>query len=235
MSERPAGRRPRLAGLIVIGLICLLGLAVIASLSLDDGEGEPIKIDGAGEVQQLVGGIRQLGDRLGREDAPVTIEVFSDVQCEECADYQLETIEPLIADEVRAGDVKLVFHHYSMDEDRATGVGGIGAVAAGLQDQQWQFIELFFRNQDQIENNIISQEFLDQVANGILNLNVEQWQRDFDEQEVLDVLEEDEMLAVQRRLPLQPAVVVDGDGGTRELVEKPSLERIRAAIDEVSG
>jgi protein-disulfide isomerase len=157
------------------------------------------------------------------------------VQCKECADYQLETIDQLIADEVRAGDVKLVFHHYSMDEDRQTGVGGIGAVAAGLQDQQWQFIELFFRNQDQIENNIISQEFLDQVANGILNLNVEQWQRDFDEQEVQDILVEDDELGLQRKLPLQPAVVVDGDGGTRELIEKPSIEEIRQAIDEVSG
>ncbi len=234
MSEQPGRRRPRLVGLIVIGFVVLIGLAVIASLSLDDGKAEPIEIEGAQEVQQLVGGIRQLGERLGDEDAPVTVELFSDVQCEECAEYQLETIDPLIADEVRGGEVKLLFRHYSMDEDRATGVGGLGAVSAGLQDQQWQWIELFFRNQDEIEANRISEEFLDQVANGILNLNVEQWQRDFDTQEIQDILADDEALAVQRRLPLQPAVVVDGDGGTRELVEKPSLEQIRQAIDAVS-
>ncbi len=235
MTSESGRRRPRPVGVAILVAIGLMAVAVIAALSLDDGEGEPIEISGAQEVQRLVGGIRQLGNRLGTEDAPVTVEVFSDVQCEECADYQLENIDPLIEDEVRAGDVKLVFHHYSMDEDRPTGVGGIGAVAAGLQDHQWQFIELFFRNQDQIEANRISQEFLDQVANGILNLNVEQWQRDFDSQEVQDILAEDEKLAVSRRLPLQPAVVVDGDAGTRELVEKPSLEEIRAAIAAVEG
>jgi protein-disulfide isomerase len=219
---------------IVLGAIVVIGIFVVAALSLDDGEEEPIVTEGAGEVQQLVGGIPQLGNRLGQDNAPVTIEVFSDVQCERCADYQLETIDPLIEDEVRGGDVKLVFHHYSMDPDRATGVGGFGAVSAGLQDHEWQFVELFFRNQDEAPNDVISQPFLDQIANGILNLNVEQWQRDFNSDEIRERLEADEMLAVHRRLPLEPAVVVTGERGDRELVESPPLDQIRAAIDELS-
>lgn len=235
MSDQRRRFRPRLAGVIAFAAIVLVGLFVIASLSLDEGDTDEIEIDGAGEVQQLVGGIRQLGPRLGREDAPVTVELFSDVQCEPCAEYQLETIDPLIADEVRGGDVKLIFHHYSMDPDRATGVGGFGAVAAGLQDHEWQFVELFMRNQDAAPNDVISQPFLDQIANGVLNLNVEQWQRDFNEEEIQETLEADEMLAVHRRLPLEPAVVVTGPSGDRELIESPSLEEIRAAIDQVSG
>jgi protein-disulfide isomerase len=234
LSEQPPHRRPRLVGVIVLGLIAAIALFAIAALSLDDGDEDPIVIEGAGEVQELVGGIPQLGNRLGQDDAPVTIEVFSDVQCERCADFQLDTIEPLIADEVRGGEVKLVFHHYSMDPDRATGVGGFGAVAAGLQDHEWQFIELFFRNQDEAKNDVISQPFLDQIANGVLNLNVEQWQRDFNEDEIRETLEDDEMLAVQRRLPLEPAVVVTGPRGNRELIESPSLDQIRAAIEQVT-
>lgn len=240
-------RRPRLAGVIAIAIVAAIAIAAIASLSLDDGSDEPIEITGAGEVQRLVGGIPQLGDRLGPADAPVTVEVFSDVQCRPCADYQLEVVDPLIADEVRAGEIKLVFRHYSMDPDRATGIGGIGAVAAGLQDHQWQFIELFFRNLDAAggdepdelspfrSDEGFTQPFLDQIANGILNLNVEQWQRDFNQDSVQDELSEDEMQAVSRRLPLEPAVVVTGPRGDRELIEEPSLEQIRAAIAEVSA
>ena len=230
MSEAPRNR-PRLVGVIAIVVIGLIGLAVLASLSLDDGDEERVEVTGAQEVQRLVGGIPQLGDRLGQDDAPVTVEVFSDLQCEGCDAYHLETIDPLIEDEVRAGEVKLVFRHYSQDADRATGVGGIGAESAGLQDHQWQFIELFFRNQDRIaDTGIINQDFLDQIANGILNLNVEQWQRDFNESEVQDALEEDEMAAVSRRLPLDPAVVVTGNARSEELVEEPSLAEIRQAI-----
>jgi protein-disulfide isomerase len=234
MREGPRRNRPRLAGVIAIVAIGLIGLAVLASLSLDDGEEEQVEITGASEVQRLVGGIPQLEDRLGQDDAPVTIEVFSDLQCEGCADYHLENIDPLIADEVRDGEVKLIFRHYSQDADRATGVGGIGAESAGLQDHQWQFIELFFRNQDRIaDTGIINQAFLDQIANGILNLNVEQWQRDFNESAVQDELEEDEMAAVSRRLPLEPAVVVTGNARSEELVESPSLDEIRQAISGV--
>jgi protein-disulfide isomerase len=225
-------RRPRFAGVIVIGLIALIAVAVIASLSLDEGDTDPISIDGAGEVRKLVGGIPQLGDRLGEDDAAVTIEVFNDVQCVGCADFQSEVIDPLIADEVRAGDVKLVIRHYSMSE-RLSGAGAIGSVAAGLQDQQWQFMVLFFRNQDEAEKRGVTQEFLDEVAKGVLNLNVEQWQRDLSDQEVADTLEQDDLLAIERRIPAEPAVVVEGPGGERELVETPALEQVRAAIAEI--
>lgn len=231
MTETTPGNRPRLIGVIAIALIALIALAVFASLSLDDGSEEPIQISGAQEVQGLVGGIPQLEDRLGEDNAPVTIEVFSDTQCDECAGYQLDVIDQLIEDEVRDGEVKLIFRHYSMDPDRATGVGGFGAESAGLQDQQWQFVELFFRNTDLLdEGEVISQPFLDQIANGILNLNVEQWQRDFNDERIREELEEDELAAVQRRLPLQPAVVVTGPTQSIELIESPSLERIREAI-----
>jgi protein-disulfide isomerase len=234
LSPAEPHRRPRTAGVIVLALIALIGLGVIAALSLDDGEDEPIEISGASEVQTLVGGIRQLGNRLGREDAPVTVEVFNDLQCAKCAEWQLDVIDPLIEGPVRDGDVKLVFRHYSVDQDRATGVGGLGAVAAGLQDHQWQFIELFFRNQGIAEDQgVVSQGLLEQVANGILNLNVEQWQRDFNEDEVRETLDDDELRAVDLRIPSDPAVLVSGPADSQLLVEAPPLDDVEAAIAEV--
>jgi protein-disulfide isomerase len=235
LSEPERRRRPRLIGVVILAAIALISLGVIAALSLDDGEDELIEISGASEVQTLVGGIRQLGNRLGREDAPVAVEVFNDLQCGKCAQWQLDVIDPLIEGPVRAGEVKLLFRHYSVDQDRATGVGGLGAVSAGLQDHQWQFVELFFRNQDIAEDQgVVTQGFLEQVANGILNLNVEQWQRDFNAEEIRDVLEEDELRAVDLRIPSDPAVLVSGPGGSELLVEAPSLEEVEAAIAQTS-
>jgi hypothetical protein len=93
----------------LLALIALIGVALFASLSLDEGDTDPIEIDGAGDVRKLVGGIPQLEDRLGEDNAPVKIEVFNDLQCTDCADWQVDVIETLIADEVRGGDVKLEF------------------------------------------------------------------------------------------------------------------------------
>lgn len=231
--EAGGWRRPRLIGVIVLALCVVVLLFVIASLSLDEGEDDPIEIEGAGAVQRLLGGIQQDGAELGAPDAPVAVEVYNDVQCKPCADYQLDVIEPLIAERVRdAGDVRLEFHHFPMTR-ASFGLAAYGAVAASLQDYEWQFIELFFRNQDEAEVEGVTQELLDQVGNAILNFNVEQWQRDMDEDEVTETLEDDDTLAAELGFPAEPAVVVEGSGGTRELIQSPTLEEIEAAIAQV--
>ena len=225
-------RRPRLVGVIAIALIATIAIAAIASLSLDEGETDPIEITGAGEVQRMLGGIRQLDQRLGDDDAPVTIEVFNDLQCEPCAEYQLEVIDPLIEDEVRSGEAKLLFRHFTTSE-RASTLAAFGAVAAGDQGDEWQFIELFFRNQAEAAEHGVTDEFLERIAGAILEFNVEQWQAEFDDPEVQERIDADAELAGQRRLPGEPAVVVTGPGGDRELVESPSLAEIEGAIAEV--
>lgn len=220
-------------GVIVLAGSGLLLLFVIASLSLDEGEEDPVEIEGAAATQRLLGGIEQDGPRLGEPEAPVAIQVFNDVQCEPCADYQLEVIEPLIAERVReSGEVKLEYHHFPMSR---TGIGlaAYAAEAAGQQDYEWHFNELFFRNQDEAVGGEVTQDLLDQVANAILNFNVEQWQRDMDDPEVREALEEDDILAADLGFPAEPAVVVRGPGGTHELIQSPSLEEIDAAVAQV--
>lgn len=234
MSEAPPRRRPRLVGVLALAGGALALLALLASLSLDEGDSDPIRIDQAGEVRRLVGGIPQLDERLGEDDAGVTVEVFNDLQCTDCAAWQADVIDPLIADEVRAGEAKLLFRHWSMS-DRPSGVASYGAVAAGMQGQQWQFIELFFRNQREAQRFGVTQEVLDEVAKGVLNLNIEQWQRDFSRPEVADTLEADDLLAVQKGIPAEPAVVVTGPGGSVELIQAPSLAEVRRAIAEVAS
>jgi len=234
VSESAPRRRPRPIGVAILAGIAVIAIALIASLSLDEGDTDPIAIDDAGEVRKLVGGIPQLEDRLGEDNAPVTIEVFNDLQCTDCAAWQLDVVEPLIEEEVRGGDVKLEYRHWSMTE-RPAGVASYGAVSAGLQAQEWQFIELFFHNQDEAESRGVTQEFLDEVAKGVLNLNVEQWQNDFDEPEVKETLEDDDLRAVEERIPTEPGVIVTGPEGSVKLIETPTLAEIREAIAEVSG
>jgi protein-disulfide isomerase len=223
--------RPRPAGVAILVLIGVVFLFVIASLSLDKGDEDPIEITGASEVQKLVGGIQQDGRVLGDDSAPVTVQVFNDLQCPHCADYELDVIDPLIENEVRDGDVKLEFHHFSTGA-RNTGLAAYGAVDAGIQDYQWQFIELFFRNQDEAKDKGVTDEFLEKVAGAILEFNVERWQNDFDNDEVQGAVEDDANLVADLKLPAEPAVIVDGPTQTIKLIEQPSLDDIRAAIEQ---
>jgi protein-disulfide isomerase len=220
-----------------VGVIALAGAAlvllfVIASVSLDEGEGGPIEITGQGDVQQQLGGIRQQDIRLGEPGAPITIEVFSDLQCSPCGDYQREVISPLIDGPVRGGEVKLEFHHFPMTQ-AGFGLASFGAVAAAKQHHQWQFIQLFFANQDEAERLGVSEELLDRVAGAILEFNVEQWQRDLDDPEVRETLEADDELRAELGFPAEPALVVSGPRGRRELIQSPSSEQVAEAIAQV--
>jgi predicted DsbA family dithiol-disulfide isomerase len=115
-------------------------------------------------------------------------------------------------------------------------LGAYGAVAAAKQDYEWQFIQLLFANQEEAKKHGADQEFLDNIARGVgvVNFNVEQWQRDMEDSDIVETLEGDEKITAERRLPAEPAVVVGGPNGTEELVESPSLAEVQAAIAEVS-
>jgi protein-disulfide isomerase len=235
VNEDPPRRRPRIIGLLVLALcVGLLGFAIV-SLSVGNGGTEDIKVTGAEEIQSLVGGIPQEGPRLGSSDAAVTVQVFNDMQCDPCSDWNRDVVVPLIAGPVRDGDLQLIYHNFPMTESGFF-LGAYGAVAAAKQDYEWQFIELFFRNQDEAEKHGADQEFLDNIARGvgIVNFNVEQWQRDMDDDDIQQTLEDDEKLTADRRLPAEPAVVVEGPNGTKQLIESPSLADVQAAIAEVS-
>jgi protein-disulfide isomerase len=233
-SDQPR-RRPRLIGLLVLAVcVGLLGFAIVSLSVGSGGEKGEVRITGAEEIQSLVGGIPQDGARLGSSDAPVTVQVFNDLSCDQCSDWNRDVIVPLIQGPVRSGDVQLVYHNFPMSESGFF-LGAYGAVAAAKQDYEWQFIQLFFYNQDEAEKRGADQDFLDAIARGVgvVNFNVEQWQQDMKDSDIQDTLDADEQLSAERRLPVEPAVVVGGPNGTEQLIESPSLADVQAAIAKV--
>jgi protein-disulfide isomerase len=232
MTEIPRRGRPRVVGVVVLGVCAAILLFVIASLSLDKGDESKIEITGNSEVQELLGGIPQEGAVLGSPDAAVTVQVFNDLQCDPCSEWQRRTIDPLISGPVRDGDLKLEFHHFPMSQS-GFGLASFGSVAAGKQDEEWQFNELFLINQEEAKRKGADQDFLDRIAAAITIFNVEQWQNDMDDEDVQKTLEEDDQLAAERRFPAEPAVVVDGPTGTRELINSPTTAEIQGAVGQV--
>ena len=164
----------------------------------------------------------------------MTIQVFNDLQCDPCSDWNRDVIVPLIGGPVRAGQVQMIFHHFPISAESGFFLGSYAAVAAAKQDDEWQFIELFFANQEEAKKQGATQDFLNSVARAILNFNVEQWQNDMKDSDIEQTLKDDESLAADRHLPAEPAVVVGGPNGTRQLIESPSLAEVQAAIAAVS-
>jgi protein-disulfide isomerase len=220
--------------LLGVGLAGLV--AAIISLSVGTGGPEVIKISGGDQVQELLGGVRQDGSSLGSPDAPVTLNLFTDLQCSTCDTYQLDTVEPLIAKYARDEEVRFEFHNYSLGQAEVT-QAAYAASAAGQQDVEWQFAEIFFRNQDEAPGGNVTDEFLDDIGNAIdsfSTFDLNAWHQAMGSDQVKAQIDADQKLAAQYGLRIEaPSIIVDGPGGTKVLQDGPSTEQVEAAIAQV--
>jgi hypothetical protein len=218
--------------LVALGLIGAAILASIISISIGE-EGPAAPFEGAEAVQRLYGGIDQQGAELGDPEAPVTISIFNDLQCTECADYQLETLPALVEDLVRSGDSRLELRHRPVGQTPTT-AAAVAATAAGEQGFEWQFAHLVALNLGQARTSGVDDEFLERVAGSVPGpeFDVQTWQRDREDPESEARVTSDDELGAELGLAA-PSVVVDGPGGTEELEDAPSLTQIERAAREV--
>jgi len=251
VAAQPIPRRGRfwVIAVLAFGLFAL-GYSLV-NIATQKGGNAVVRIEGISETQQIFGGVEQAGDRLGSAGAPVTIQVFNDLQCASCRQAFLTTIPGLVERYVRPGNVKLLYRHYSVSES-PTELGFYGAEAAAQQGEGWQYTFLFFRNQEEAKRRGIDQGFLDSVANGVEELNVPEWESYLEKNggpngAIAKRLAASEKLATNLgiRIPREvqggeegvqvegQAMIVSGPKGSRTLSEGPSLGQVEAAIKAV--
>jgi protein-disulfide isomerase len=207
----------------------LVGLAILALGKPDRGQ---LTIIGTDTVQRVYGGIEQQGAVLGPAGAPVSISVYDDLQCAACSSWFLRTVPPLVEDLIRTRRAKLVYHHFATGEKERE-VGFYSAVAAGRQGRQWQYVHIFFTNQGVARRSGVTENFMTRVAEQVPQLDIGQWRKDRKDPQTELTLASDSKLALDLRLPAEPAVVVDGPRGTRKLVSSPTIAQIETAVKAV--
>jgi protein-disulfide isomerase len=237
VAVKPLPRRGRIWVILLLALgLTGLGYTIVEMSTQEPGD-PVVHLEGIEDAQRLFGGVPQEGDRLGSDDAAVTIQVFNDIQCNDCADDFLETIPQLTERYVRPGDVKLLWRHYSNSVNPEQ-LGFYGAEAAAEQNYGWQYIYLFFRNQDEAERVGIDDQYLASIAGGAEELDIEEWEADLEANgqkggPIEQRLEADEKLGRDLEIRTGQGMVITGLHGTVTLQEGPSLAEVEAAIAEV--
>ncbi len=236
-AARPIPRRGRLWVLLLLAVVIGgLGYLIVAIATLEPGD-PTVEVSGINDSQRLFGGVPQEGDRLGSSNAPVTIQIFNDMQCANCRDDFLDTIPALAEDYARPGDVQLLYRHYSNSEN-VEQLGFFGAEAAAEQNYGWQYTYLFFRSQAEAGHFGVDQEFLEAIAGGVEKLDYREWKDDLEEKgapggPIAKRLTGYEELGSELGIRIRQAAIVTGPEGTRTLQDGPSLAEIERAIDEV--
>lgn len=237
-TTKPDGTRPGRIWVILILAAAIIGLGIgIIGISTQEPGSDFENVNGAGDTRQIFGGVRQLDDRLGSDDAEIQIQYFVDVQSSTYQDQFLDTIPAVVTRQVRDGDVKLLLRNRSLTRN-ATELSFYGVEAAAEQGYGWQYAYLMVRNQEEAEKRGLDKEFLLTLAEAIEKMDPIQWEEDFEEgiepgSDMDEDLIEQDKLAIQLEIRDAPAFVVTGPSGTEVLQDGPGLDELQLAIDAV--
>ena len=233
----PIPRRGRIWVILALGLALLALGYLVVDVAIRPAGRDVVRVAGIADAQRIFAGMPQSGDRLGSADAPVSIQVFNDLQCSECRADFLATIPGLAEDYARPGEAKLLMRHYSVAQNPLE-LGFFGAEAAAEQGYGWQYTYLFFRNQDEAQRFGVGDELMASLAGAVGEIEVLEWERSLDRERDSDGpvarrLEAYERLGAELGIRTRQAAIVSGPGGTRTLQDGPSLAQIEAAIEAV--
>lgn len=169
---------PRLTANKVLAIVLLIaaGLAAVliaVSVMGGDDNTEPIGIHGAAATQELLTGIPQHGNVLGKASAPVTLVEYADLQCPFCAQWALDTFPALVSEYVRPGKVKIVFNGLAfVGPDSLPALQT--AVSAGEQGRLWNVAELIYHNQGEENTGWVTDDLLRSIGKAVPGLDVGQ-------------------------------------------------------------
>jgi protein-disulfide isomerase len=111
----------------------------------------------------LFTGIPQDGLTLGRDDAPVTLVEYADLQCPYCAQWSLGTLPVLVARYVRTGQLRIVFRGLAfIGPDSETALRT--ALAAGRDGRLWDVVHGIYGRQGAENAGWVTADVLDEVA-----------------------------------------------------------------------
>jgi protein-disulfide isomerase len=235
--EGARSRRGRIWVIVALLLgVFALGYSIVDIATKEAGR-QVVRVAGINDAQRIFGGVPQAGDRLGSADAPVSIQVFNDMQCASCRADFLGTIPGLVDGYARPGDAKLLMRHYSVSSNPVE-IGFFGAEAAAAQGYGWHYTYLFFRNQGEAERFGIDEDFMASLAGSIGELDVPEWQATLDREGAPDgaitkTLEGYSALGDDLGIRTRQAAIVSGPRGTRTLQDGPTLAQIERAIAAV--
>ncbi|HTD08796.1 MAG TPA: thioredoxin domain-containing protein [Solirubrobacteraceae bacterium] len=176
------------------------------------------------EVSAVLDGIPQSGYTLGQPTAPVTLEVFLDLECLTSKLFVVSFLPSIIYDWVRTNNVKIEFHSRETDthNPRAFVNQQTAALAAGAQGKLWNFVDTFYHEQGPEYTGYVTESYLNGIASQVPDLNLTQWESDRQNKHYFGQLVADRHTAIVRRLRSTPALLIGRTGG--KMMRLPGYE-----------
>jgi protein-disulfide isomerase len=155
---------------VVAAVVVVLVLVLSGSSAKHYAQGAALPE--ASLVNSLLQGIPQNGLTLGDPKAPVTMVEYIDLQCPYCKAFETQTFPTLVKKYVRTGKLKVETRLLSFIGPDSTKAGK-AALAAGAQNDFFNFSELLYFNQGVENSGWVTDDMLAAAASSTPSVNVD--------------------------------------------------------------
>jgi protein-disulfide isomerase len=203
---------------VIPALAIAVILAAVGVLGFGDNSDAVDKKEVQQKVSKLLAGIPQQGATLGSPEAPITVWVLADLECPTVRLFAESYLPSILDTWVRTGDVKLIYRSLQTDtyNEETFYRQEIAALAAGRQDELWNFFLTFVHQQGKKSTEYATDEFLADVASQVPGLARAQWRRDREDASLSKRVAHDLYAANKMEMSSTPSFLVgvsDGEGG----------------------
>ena len=156
----------------------------------------------------------------------MTVTEYGDLVCPVCQDFALGVENQLISKDVRAGKVKIAYRALETASQTANNSmfvpGQTAALAAGEQKLGWNYIELFYHEQQSEETSYVTTGFLQGLARQIHGLNFSKWNLDRSSSSLASQITADGTAAQRLGFNSTPSLTIQGPVSQTTLVGVPT-------------
>jgi protein-disulfide isomerase len=212
------------AAIVIAGV--LIGISVAGSSSKNTGSNSkntgPSTLVGKIQTRNLLSGIPQQGNALGRPDAPVTLVEYADPACPYCMHFALDALPAIVRQYVRPGNVRLVYNGLAFVGPASE--PALRAIdAAGVQNKAWYVIDLLYRNQGNEQTNWATTSILGAVAKTVPGLDPVKMMKDMSSSQTTAAIHASTQRASSAGVHQTPTFFVGRTGGTMQELSVQSL------------
>ena len=160
--------------------------------------------------------------RKGKQDAPVTLVVFTDFECLHCSTWA-ETLDTVL--KTFPKDVRIVFKNFPLSYHKHSEIAAMAALAAGEQGKFWEMHDMLFKNY-----NALGKEDITGYVKA-LGLNLSKFEKSLENKEIKEIIDQDIAQGKGLRVQNTPTTFVNG----RSLVGSPPASYIKGVIEDILG
>jgi protein-disulfide isomerase len=179
-------------------------------------------------IDALLAGIPERGNALGSPTAPVTLQFFGDLECPTSREFTVGALPSLIDRWVRGGDLRIEYRSLetATREPAVFTTQQVAALAAGMQDRLWYYLELFYQEQGREDSGYVTESYLRGLARQAPGLSLELWSEDRKDPQLPAQVSGDERAAAGQGFHSTPSFLIGRTGSGRpvKLLEFSTIE-----------